>query len=87
MIIVVLEIGTNAPGEIAALGEVCRPDVAVITNVGLEHLEKLGDLEGVAREEASIVPFVAEGGTLVLMADAPELLQAVKGWGGRRRRF
>ena len=75
---VVLEIGTNAPGEIAALGEVCRPDVAVITNVGLEHLEKLGDLEGVAREEASIGPFVADGGTLVLPADAPELLQAVK---------
>ena len=75
---VVLEIGTNAPGEIAALGEVCRPDVAVITNVGLEHLEKLGDLEGVAREEASIAPFVAEGGTLILMTDAPELLQVVK---------
>ncbi len=75
---VVLEIGTNAPGEIAALGEVCRPDVAVITNVGLEHLEKLGDLEGVAREEASIGPFVVDGGTLVLPADAPELLQAVR---------
>jgi UDP-N-acetylmuramoyl-tripeptide--D-alanyl-D-alanine ligase len=75
---VVLEIGTNAPGEIAALGEVCRPDVAVITSVGLEHLEKLGDLEGVAREEASIAPFVAEGGTLVLPADAPELLVAVR---------
>jgi UDP-N-acetylmuramoyl-tripeptide--D-alanyl-D-alanine ligase len=75
---VVLEIGTNAPGEIAALGEVCRPDVAVITSVGLEHLEKLGDLEGVAREEASIAPFVADGGTLVLPADAPELLVAVR---------
>ncbi len=75
---VVLEIGTNAPGEIAALGEVCRPDIAVITSVGLEHLERLGDLEGVAREEASLAPFVAEGGTLVLPADAPELLTAVK---------
>ncbi len=74
----VLEIGTNAPGEIAALGEVCRPDIAVITSVGLEHLEKLGDLEGVAREEASIASYVAEGGTLVLPADAPELLEAVK---------
>jgi UDP-N-acetylmuramoyl-tripeptide--D-alanyl-D-alanine ligase len=75
---VVLEIGTNAPGEIAALGEVCRPDIAVIASIGLEHLEKLGDLEGVAREEASVAPFVAEGGTLVLPADAPELLKAVK---------
>ena len=75
---VVLEIGTNAPGEIAALGEVCRPDIAVITSVGLEHLEKLCDLEGVAREEASIAPFVAEGGTLILPADAPELMAAIQ---------
>jgi UDP-N-acetylmuramoyl-tripeptide--D-alanyl-D-alanine ligase len=75
---VVLEIGTNAPGEIAALGDVCRPDIAVITNVGLEHLEQLGDLEGVAREEACIAPFVVDGGTLVLPADAPELLGVLK---------
>lgn len=75
---VVLEIGTNAPGEIAALGAVCRPDIAVITSVGLEHLEKLGSLEGVAREEASIAPFVAEGGTLVLPADSAELAAALK---------
>lgn len=75
---VVLEVGTNAPGEIAALGEVARPDIAVITNIGLEHLEKLGDLEGVAREEASIAPYVADGGTLVLPADAPELLSCLR---------
>ncbi len=71
---VVVEIGTNAPGEIAALGAVCRPDVAVIVSVGLEHLEKLGDLAGVAREEASIADCVAEGGTMIV-ADVPELLQ------------
>jgi UDP-N-acetylmuramoyl-tripeptide--D-alanyl-D-alanine ligase len=45
----------------------------------LEHLEQLGDLEGVAREEASIAPFVAEGGTIIVPADAPELLNAVRG--------
>ena len=75
---VVLEIGTNAPGEIAALGDVCRPDVAVITSIGLEHLEKLRDLQGVAAEEASIAPFLKTGGMLVLPADAPELLAALK---------
>jgi len=75
---VVLEIGTNAPGEIAALGEVARPDIALITNIGLEHLERLGDLEGVAREEASIGPFIQKGGTLVLPADVPELGKHLK---------
>jgi len=75
---VVLEIGTNAPGEIAALAAVARPDVALITSIGLEHLEKLGDLAGVAREEASVAPFITAGGPLILPADGPELLQALR---------
>ena len=75
---VVLEIGTNAPGEIAALGAVCRPDVAVITSIGLEHLEKLQDLAGVAREEAAIAGFVPAGGMMIVPADAPDLLELLK---------
>jgi len=78
---VVLEIGTNKPGEIAALGEVCRPDIAVITSIGLEHLEFFGDLDGVAREEASIAAYVAAGGTLVLPAAASELFAYLKNAG------
>ncbi len=75
---VVLEIGTNAPGEIAALADVCRPDIAIITSIGLEHLEKLGDLAGVAREEASVSRFITEGGTLIMPAGITELTEALK---------
>ena len=46
--VAVLEIGTNHPGEIAALGAVARPDVGVLVSVGAEHLEGLGSLDGVA---------------------------------------
>jgi UDP-N-acetylmuramoyl-tripeptide--D-alanyl-D-alanine ligase len=70
---VVLEVGTNHPGEIAALAEVARPDVAVITSLGLEHLEGLGSLAGVAQEEAAIAEFVPAEGTLIIPAAAPEL--------------
>jgi UDP-N-acetylmuramoyl-tripeptide--D-alanyl-D-alanine ligase len=70
---VVAEVGTNAPGEIAALAGVVRPDIAVITSIGREHLEGLGSLEGVAREEAAILPEVAPQGVAVLNADAPHL--------------
>ncbi len=52
---VVVEIGTNHPGEVAALGRIARPDFAVVTSIGEEHLEAFGDLEGVAREEFSIL--------------------------------
>ena len=71
------------PARRALLAEVCRPDVAVITSIGLEHLEKLEDLAGVAREEASVGWFLMDGGVLVL-PDVPELVEALKGTKGQR---
>lgn len=51
----VVEIGTNSPGEVAELGAIVAPDLAVITSLAEEHLEGLGDLDGVAAEECSIL--------------------------------
>lgn len=75
---VVLEVGTNAPGEVEALGQVATPDVVVITGVGLEHLEFLTDIDHVAREEASLARFVTPDGILLLTNDSPELLNALR---------
>ena len=50
----VLELGTNAFGEIAALSDVCMPDAAMILNVGPSHLQNLKDEEGVFREKSSL---------------------------------
>ncbi len=69
----ICEIGTNAPGEIAALGSIVEPDVAVIVSIGREHLEGFGSLEGVAREEAAILRCIRAGGAGVATADAPAL--------------
>lgn len=52
--IAVVEVGTNHPGEVAALRALVEPDIAVVTSIGEEHLEGLGDLEGVLREECAI---------------------------------
>lgn len=73
----ICEVGTNAPTEIARLSEVVSPDLAVIVSIGREHLEKLGSLAGVAREEASVLEFVRPGGAGVYNADAPELAAAI----------
>lgn len=73
---VAAEVGTNAPGEIATLASLVRPDVAVITSIGREHLEGLGSIEGVAREESAILPSIAQGGTAIVNADSP-LLQSL----------
>ncbi len=74
----VCEIGTNHPGEIAMLGDVVKPDIAVITSIGREHLEGFGDLAGVAREEATILKHLKPGGWAVLPGDVPELAEHVK---------
>lgn len=73
----ICEVGTNAPGEIATLAAAVAPDLAVITSIGREHLEKLGSLQGVAREEASVLEFVRRGGAGIYNADAPHLAETI----------
>lgn len=72
------EVGTNAPGEIALLADVVRPDIAVITSIGREHLEGLGSLEGVVAEEVAILGGLGEGGVAIVNADAPMLKEAAQ---------
>jgi UDP-N-acetylmuramoyl-tripeptide--D-alanyl-D-alanine ligase len=53
--VVVAEMGTNLPGEIALLTEMAKPEVGVVTTVGEGHLEGLGSVEGVMREKLSLL--------------------------------
>jgi UDP-N-acetylmuramoyl-tripeptide--D-alanyl-D-alanine ligase len=65
----VVEIGTNSPGEIARLAEICNADLGVITNIGPAHLEKLGSLDGVLREKGDLLKHLKPGGSAILNAD------------------
>jgi UDP-N-acetylmuramoyl-tripeptide--D-alanyl-D-alanine ligase len=65
----VVELGTNRPGEIARLAQICSPDIGVITNIGPAHLEGLGSLDGVMREKAQLIDHLKAGGRAVLNAD------------------
>jgi len=67
----VVEIGMNAPGEIAPLARLARPHVALITAIAPAHLAGFADgIDGIAREKASIVAGLEPGGTAVLPADS-----------------
>jgi UDP-N-acetylmuramoyl-tripeptide--D-alanyl-D-alanine ligase len=70
---VVLECGTSERGEIAALGAIARPDVALVLNVGIEHSEGLGGLEEIADEEAALFAAARRG---QVTGDAQTLLRA-----------
>ncbi len=67
----ILELGTNAPGEIARLAGVAQPDIALITNIGPAHLEGLRTMEGVAREKGDL--FRALPGNGVAIVNATDL--------------
>ena len=51
---VVAEVGTNHPGEIAALGAILRPDAAVLTCVGTSHIGNFGSRDAIADEKTSL---------------------------------
>ncbi len=51
----VFELGTNHPGEIAALADVCAPDIGIVLNVGPSHLEYFGDENGVLQEKSQLL--------------------------------
>lgn len=69
--IAVIELGTSLPGEVAILREIARPDISVVTSVAEEHLEGLGDLAGVLREEAAAYDGVEVG---IAPASQPEIV-------------
>lgn len=65
----VVEMGANRAGDVAALLEIARPSVGMITNAGAEHLEGFGSLEGVARAEGEMVAGLEGSATAVINAD------------------
>ncbi|MDD5477137.1 MAG: UDP-N-acetylmuramoyl-tripeptide--D-alanyl-D-alanine ligase [Candidatus Omnitrophica bacterium] len=65
----VVEIGTNHFGEVNYLAKIARPNIGVITNIGLSHLEFLKDLNGVLKEKSTLLDNLAKPSLAVLCAD------------------
>jgi UDP-N-acetylmuramoyl-tripeptide--D-alanyl-D-alanine ligase len=70
----ILELGMNQPGEIGRLGDICLPDIGVITNIGPVHLQGFDSIEGVASTKAELLETIKPEGTVVLNADDRRLL-------------
>lgn len=83
--VAVIEMGTNRPGEIAALTRIVRPDHVVVTSIGEEHLELLGDLEGVMEEELSVLEGLDPEGKAFVADEPMSLVRAVRERIGRGR--
>jgi UDP-N-acetylmuramoyl-tripeptide--D-alanyl-D-alanine ligase len=82
----VLELGMSAAGELRALSDIARPDVAVITMVAPVHLEFFASVDDIAAAKAEILEGLAEGGVAVLNGDDPRVRrigEAHRARGGR----
>jgi UDP-N-acetylmuramoyl-tripeptide--D-alanyl-D-alanine ligase len=69
----VVEIGTNQPGEIAYLAGLTAPTIGVVTTVAAVHTQFLGSLAGVREEKAALVRALGPDGWAILNADDPRV--------------
>ena len=72
----VLEMGMSALGEISRLSKVCAPDIGVITNVGVAHIEKLRSQENILKAKMEILDGMPPNAALVLNGDDSRLCKA-----------
>lgn len=84
---VIVETGTNEPGEITLLSRIVEADAAIITAIGEEHLEGLGSVEGVLQEELAVFDALRPHGVGIVAEEPPELPEgAMERIGGMRLR-
>jgi UDP-N-acetylmuramoyl-tripeptide--D-alanyl-D-alanine ligase len=67
--VAVVEIGMNHPGEIAPLAALAFPHAAIITNIGVAHIEYMGSRKAIAQEKGTLAEAVPPEGTVILNAD------------------
>lgn len=70
----VLELGMSEVGELTKIAKIARIHLAVITNIGVAHLEQLGSQENIFKEKMTIQDGLEDGGILLLNGDDPFLL-------------
>lgn len=84
----VFEMGMDRPGEIAGYCSWLRPHIALITNVGTAHLERLGTREAIAEAKLEIAGHMGRDDVLVFNSDSPFLSpDAVRAKAGPRCRL
>ena len=69
--ICILELAMRGFGQIAALCEIARPEIGVITNIGPVHLELVDSLDGVRRAKGELIDALPPSGTAVIPTDFP----------------
>jgi UDP-N-acetylmuramoyl-tripeptide--D-alanyl-D-alanine ligase len=84
----IVEMGMRGRGEIALLSKIAQPTIAVITNVGTAHIERLGSEEAIAQAKCELLAELSAGSIAILNHDNPLLLTtAANVWQGKNLTF
>jgi UDP-N-acetylmuramoyl-tripeptide--D-alanyl-D-alanine ligase len=67
--ILILEMGARYEGNIQELCDIAKPDISVVTNVGVAHLETFGSQDVIAREKGTLVDNLVDGDVAILNGD------------------
>lgn len=78
--VLVLEMGARYEGNIDELCDIVEPNISVVTNVGVAHLETFGSREAIAQTKSTIVKRTKEGGKAILNAD-DQRVSEIADWG------
>lgn len=74
--VAVVEMGISDFGEMHRLGEMAKPDMVILTNIGLCHLEKLGDRDGVLKAKTEVLSHLQKDAVVLLNGDDDKLCAA-----------
>ena len=79
--VAVVEMGASHPGDIKILVELVEPDLALITNVGMAHLQGFGSFEGVVKTKGELYDFMRQSkrGKVFVDANNPHLMGIAEG--------
>ncbi|NMA67757.1 MAG: UDP-N-acetylmuramoyl-tripeptide--D-alanyl-D-alanine ligase [Clostridiaceae bacterium] len=76
--VAVFELGMRGFGEISELSRIANPDIAIITNIGISHIERLGNRQNILKAKLEILDGLKKDGTIILNGD-DELLSGLRG--------
>lgn len=85
--IAVIEMGANHIGELAELCLIARPTHGLLTNIGKEHLEGFGSLEGVKEAEGELYKFLATSGGYIFLNTSEKYLRGMARANRRQIRY
>ncbi len=79
----VIEMGMRGLGEIRRLAEIAQPELGVITNVGMSHIERLGSQGAIAQAKSELLEELPPDGVAVLNAEDGYFTMIKERWGGK----